>query len=271
MRHRVAAIFAAFLLFTCGFQLVAVKADTDDQIAARVEQLLPGLTAAEVARLIIDGELSIPYGLEPGNEVSVRLAPAYARQIEGELRELDPAIGVEVLFLVDAPDVPDGITVELFRTMQSVSTMEGIEYYSASRDRMRTLFHESYVIKGPDDRTRLPDPEVDRVPRLDRLHIYQRDSSFGENVLDLTYTTSPEAARLSMRNLTQMYYLGFIPAVGPQQLALNLVVYPFGEKLLFYGNSAANPIALFGMEARVRRSFQNRLAALYRWFLEQWS
>lgn len=72
-----------------------------------------------------------------------------------------------------------------------------------------------------------------------------------------------------MRNLTRMLYQGIVPAVGPEELGLNLVVVPLGERLLFYGNSAARPISLLGMEARVQRSFYNRLVALYRWFLDQ--
>jgi hypothetical protein len=102
-----------------------------------------------------------------------------------------------------------------------------------------------------------------------RIHIFQRDSSFGRNVLELTYTVTDHAVRLRMRNLSRMYYQGIVPAVAPENLELNLIVVPMGEKMLFYGNSAARPIGLFGMESRVQRSFYNRLAALYRWFLAE--
>lgn len=258
-------------------QVVATAQDTQtgDPVAA-LRDLLPSLTEGEIELLDASGELSFPYGLEPGGGVSVRLAPAFADDILGELSALDPKIGVEVLFLVDAPpalrtngSTDPAIDARLLTTLQSIGTMEGIEYYSASRDRMRTLFHESYVIDDPDERNRVDDPVADRVYASRTIHVFQRDSSFGRNVLELTYTTDRDAVRLQMRNLTRMYYQGVIPAVGPDELRMELVVVPLGERLLFYGNSAARPLSLLGMEARVQRSFYHRLVALYRWFLDR--
>lgn len=136
---------------------------------------------------------------------------------------------------------------------------------------MRTLFYESYVVEDADGSERRPDPRPTELTGTDQIYIYQHDSSFGRNVLELTYTVSQDAIRLRMRNLTRMLYRGIIPAVGPEELGLNLVVHPLGDKVLFYGNSAANPISLLGMEARVQRSFYNRLVALYQWFVSQTS
>jgi hypothetical protein len=50
---------------------------------------------------------------------------------------------------------------------------------------------------------------------------------------------------------------------------MHLVVKPLGDKLLFYGTSAARPGFLFGMEDRVVRSFYNRLVALHDWFVDR--
>jgi hypothetical protein len=270
MRPRLTAIFALTVLgLAFGQVLLAQQDRAHVDLSARLQTLLPQLTLAEVGELSRTGELALPYGLEPGSDVSVRLAPAFASRIEADLRAIDPKIGVEVLFLADAPPGVSAVDAELVTTLQAISTMEGIEYYSASRERMRTLFHESYVIAAPADRTRRPDPVLDSLPQTDRIHIFQRDSSFGRNVLELTYTVDDGAVRLRMRNLTRMLYQGIIPAVGPGELGLNLVVVPLGERLLFYGNSAARPVSLLGMEARVQRSFTNRLIALYRWFLDQ--
>ncbi|MFW5741850.1 MAG: DUF6675 family protein [Spirochaetota bacterium] len=270
MRPRLTAIFALTILGLAFGEVVLAQQDrTDDDLSSRLQTLLPQLTPAELGELTRTGELTLPYGRKPDSDVSVRLAPSFASRIESDLRAIDPKIGVEVLFLVDASPSLSTVDAELVTTLQAISTMEGIEYYSASRERMRTLFHESYVIAGPDDRTRRPDPVLESVPKRDLIHIFQRDSSFGRNVLELIYTVDERAVHLRMRNLTRMLYQGLVPAVGPEQLGLNLVVVPLGERLLFYGNSAANPISLLGMEARVQRSFTNRLVALYRWFLDQ--
>lgn len=248
------------------FQAALLGADT---VSDRLAAVVPGLTASEREELIHAGELSLQYGIESDSTISVRLAPAFAEAIRADLNAIDPKIGVEVLFLVAAPHGLDRVDARLLTTLQSFSTMEGIEYYSATRDRMRTLFHESYVVAGPASSERLPDPHVPALPESDQIYVYQRDSSFGRNVLELNYTVTDTAIRLQMRNLTRMNYQGIVPAVGPGDLSLDLVVYPFGEHLLFYGNSGARPLSLLGMEARVQRSFYNRLVALYHWFLDR--
>lgn len=270
MRHRPAAILIVLALMALGPQISPLQADTPElSLEAELSRLLPELEPETIDELMTTGELSLPYGLEPGSSPTVRFAPAFGPQIMQDILAIDPRIGVEVLFLVDAPAAVTGIDVELLAAMQAITTMEGIEYYSASRDRMRTLFYESYVVADPDGNERLPDPQPNELSETDQIYIYQHDSSFGRNVLELTYTVSRDAIRLRMRNLTRMLYRGIIPAVGPEELGLNLVVYPLGDKVLFYGNSAARPVSLLGMEARVQRSFYNRLVALYQWFLSQ--
>jgi len=272
MRYRFEAILFALALLSLGPQLHLTQADSRERsLETELSRILPDLGTAEIDELVSVGELSLPYGLEPGSSPSVRFAPAFGPQIMDDIVAIDPKIGVEVLFLIDAPVGVAAVDADLLATMQAITTMEGIEYYSASRDRMRTLFYESYVVEDADGSERRPDPRPTELTGTDQIYIYQHDSSFGRNVLELTYTVSQDAIRLRMRNLTRMLYRGIIPAVGPEELGLNLVVHPLGDKVLFYGNSAANPISLLGMEARVQRSFYNRLVALYQWFVSQTS
>ena len=166
------------------------------QIHTTVSELVPALTAEDRASLAADGEVTHLYSLpdEP------RLAPAFQENILEDIRQIKPRLGVEVLFLAPAVDgSPAAPTV--FTTLQSISTMEGIEYYSQSRGYMRTLFHESYVIDHPGTRKRLPDPVWTTVPSQDRLYVYQRDSSFGKNVLQLDYRVEDATIFLTMTNL----------------------------------------------------------------------
>jgi hypothetical protein len=267
---------ATALLIALGPQITPAYADnTGDPRGSSLSELLPGLTREELDRLIASGELA--YAIESGAEPSVRLAPSFAAEILADIQSLEPTIGVEVLFLADAPEgaapngaAPNGarrIDAELMTTLHAVGTMAGIEYYSASRGRMRTLFHESFIVDSPEDLRPRPDPVIESVESSSRIYVYQRDSSFGRNVLEVTYTVDGDAVRMRMRNLTRMNYQGIVPAVGENDLVLNIVVHLLGERLLFYGNSAARPTSLFGMEARVQESFQNRLVAIYRWFL----
>ena len=222
--------------------------------------VLPGLTEEQLKTLRSQGELSrtVTGGL-------VELAPAFARSIRDDNAAIDPTIGIEVLFLV--PGTQD-IDADLITRLQAISTMEGIEYYSASRERMRILFVESWVVDDESSRERLDDPVLSAVPEQDTLFIRQRDSSFGVNYSRLDYSVSNEGVRLRMTNLDSMAYRNIVPAVAAEQLQLNIVLVPVAEGTLFYGSSAARPISLLGMQDRVQRSFYNRLVALHGWYVD---
>jgi hypothetical protein len=236
-----------------------------EPLSTQIAAILPALSPDEVNTLVTDGEITNLYSAPD----SPRLAPMYADRIREDLRPIGPRIGVEVLFVVPADDAGIPETPEIYTTLQSISTMEGIEYYSQSRGYMRTLFHESYVIDDPDERNRIPDPVTTDVPPVDRLFVFQRDSSFGRNVLQLDYRVDGEAVFLTMTNLTRMYYQGIVPAVGPRGLIFHILVMPLGDHLLFYGHAGADAPSLFGIEDRIQMSFYNRIVALYTWYNHQ--
>lgn len=265
LQKRAAILTVTILLTATAWAQVPAESP---EMRTELAGLLPGISAGELATLIEEGELSRRFNRSSQRPL-IALAPAFSGPIEEQIFSLEPTIGVEVLFLLDTPDGLRGLDAEVIEIMHAMSTMEGIQYYSASRDRMRTFFHESYVINNPTDRKRIPDPSFNRVPEQSTLHVFQRDSSFGSNVYELNYQTQDESLRLSMVNLTQMFYQGILPALGPELLQMHLVVRPLGDKLLFYGTSAARPGFLFGMDDRVRRSFYNRLVALNDWFVGQ--
>ncbi len=274
MRHRGPATFCYLFVALIGVQIIAAQTNTPssppDALAAVrpcIEERLPHATTVEIDRLIAEGRLLGSGLVEPDTPPRLRLAPLFRDSVRQDIVSLDPTFAVEVLFLVPAPELARHVDVELVTVLQSISTMEGIEYYSESRGRMRTLFHESHLIRDPEQPARLPDPTATALPDGETLYAYQRDSSFGRNVLELTYVATVEGVRLRMRNLTRMLYRGVLPAVGPESLEIDLVVVPVQGHVLFYGVAAARAAPLFGLEDRVERSFTNRLEALYRWFL----
>lgn len=220
----------------------------------------------------------LPLGAQEAEETSFytdeptfSLAPdaSFTSRIEQEVRALEPKLGIEARFFlplsrqtIEAPD----FRLRLYNILRSVSTMEGIEYYSASRERMRTFYHDSYAVASADGEQRIPDPLVSRVPDEATVYVYQRDSSFGRNVQRLDYFYDSENILVRMENQTTMFYNGFIPLVGEENLRTYLVVEPGREGVVFYGHLAVRVGALFGMEERAQNSFYNRIKALYDWF-----
>lgn len=208
------------------------------------------------------------------NEVSLSLAPdsTHTGAIRSVMTDLDPRVGIEIALPIAVTD--DAFTAEglatVYSILQSISTMEGLEYYSASRGEMRTFYHESYVIAGANDRTRVPDPRVERIPPSSTLYAYQRDGSFGRNVQRIDYTYTNGEFLLVMENETTMTYR-VVPLVTPGNLRTAIIVQPDPAAGIFrfYGNLGVRVPALFGLEDRARNSFYNRIVALHAWFVAE--
>lgn len=186
-----------------------------------------------------------------------------------ELAELEPTMSVEVLTSYET-GVGNLLSEEgllsLYNTLRSISTMEGIEYFSASRNRMRTLFRESYVIDSPESKQKLPDPLVEYIPAYSSLFIYQHDLTFGKNINSVKYFAYRDHLIMRTSNLTPMRYF-FIPMVKVKNIINYFIFIPQDEGLLIYGLSSVHSLSFFGLEKRKEASFYNRIKAISSWLL----
>jgi hypothetical protein len=268
MRPDSAAIFGPLLgillIATITAPLAAQDAAAEERPPTR--ELVSHLSRDDYRSLRQDGNLKHFFS----DEIDLAIAPDVPgiERTRAALEEMEPKLGVEALFLLRqriAGDSEAERELALYNIFRSVSTMEGIEYYSASRERMRIFYKESYAVSDPDSREPLADPTVTEIPETDRIYVFQEDSSFGRNVYTVEYARRDEAYLMSMTNLTRMYY-GILPVVAPENLEIHLTVVETEEGYLFYGACGVSVISLFGMQDRAKDSFYNRIEALYRWF-----
>jgi hypothetical protein len=241
-------------------------------LQAQVLAQIPRLEPATAQALEAAGELrsSLAGGAVP------RLLPQMPRraQILEEVRALGLTAGVEMLSVypgTGAPlDTPEGLH-ELYNLMHAVSRMKGLEYYSASRKHMRTLFAESYFIDDPTTRQPLPDRAFEgEIPPVDRAYLYQHDLTFGETVYRAEYYFEDGVLSLHTSNLTVMRYLG-LPMIREGDSLSWICLVPFGSRILFYGLTGAKTMKFLGLEKSKAReeSFYNRLKAIYGWYTRQ--
>jgi len=199
-------------------------------------------------------------------------------KMEKELRSMvseeELNMGIEGLFLYRDFDAdafrknPDGTLLELYNALRSVSTLEGTEYYSASREEMRTLFEESWRIPDLESsRKKLEDSHVTAIPVRDQFFIHQKDKSFGKHESEMTFEYTAPVIWSVIINQTPMFYKGILKAISPQQLQIHLVVIPTDKGLLFYGISAADTINVKAFREKANNSFYNRVKALYAWYI----
>lgn len=251
--------------------LLAALPATAQQLT--LEDVLPSISAEDRSSLLAEGELLRFHGegMSPGLLPNTELTAGIARKlISGDLN-----IGIEGLFFTSADSLPPGYKsmpaeqreLVLYNILRSVSTLQGLEYYSASRDEMRLLFEESWVISDPDNsKEALPDPLVTTIPSRDSLYIHQKDKSFGSNQSEMNFLAGSGAFASDVINISTMRYKGIFKVVDPENMQVHLIVVPVEEGLLMYGTMSAKTRNVKAFLDRARDSFTNRVVALTGWY-----
>ena len=208
-------------------------------------------------------------GLLPLHPASTAIRAAIAAE--------KPSILVEAVFILPraknpnaqtnaAPASRAGDLASIYGMLRSLGSLQGIEYYSASRKAMRTLYAESYIVDSPDTKVRMPDPKIPMpgtLPATETLFAFQRDLSFGANIYRYDFAIYPDAVEIKSLNLTRMSY-GLIPMLSRNALVTRLLVIQADDAIIFYAESGARAPGVF--KNRIENSFSNRAEALFKWF-----
>lgn len=199
------------------------------------------------------------------------------RQLVGKIQDgLQPSIMVEALYLYKKPVQSTDSNLEteawneterlaLFNQAMDISSLAGIEYFSASRNTMRIFYDRSWLIDNPNSKNPMPDPVFTSIPETLTLYSRQRDLTFGDNIYKYDYYSFPDAFIFVQENLTSMN-AGIVPALGKNNLRSILGIFDAGDSLLIYTASMAKVVPLPGMDQRIGNSFTNRAEAIFKWY-----
>jgi hypothetical protein len=190
------------------------------------------------------------------------------------METLDANIMVETLHLYKKPlaSPSDNWDNEektgLYNQLLAISTLTGIQYYSASRGAMRTLFEYSRVIDGPETKNVLFDPVYSVPPAELSIYSRQKDLTFGDNIYRYNYAAAGGGLFFIQENITALSY-SFIPAIGKGNLRSVMAVFDCGDVLLVYIASMAKAVSVPGMGEKIGASFSNRAEAIFKWFINR--
>ena len=190
---------------------------------------------------------------------------------------LDPNIMVETLYLYKKPEQSrmsadswdNAQKTKIFNQLLAISTMTGMEYYSPSREEMRTLFEYSQVVDGPETKYPLPDPVYESPPAEMSLYARQVDLTFGDNVYRYNFMTTGNGIFFAQENLTALALASIpvarIPVVRSNNLRSIMAVFDCGDTLLIYAVSMVKALSA-PIGERVGNSFSSRADAVIKWF-----
>ena len=190
------------------------------------------------------------------------------------LAELEPGLLVESLFLYQKPEVAspgqwsEAERVALYNRTVALSSLTGLQYFSTSRNQMRTFYERSMVIDSPNSQQRQSDPVYAVPPAEITLYAQQRDLTFGDNTYRYTYYSWSEAEVFVQENLTALH-VGIVPAIGKEKLRSIVAIIDAGPFLLIYICSMARATVIPGVNQRLSASFTTRSEALMNWFSAQ--
>lgn len=151
---------------------------------------------------------------------------------------------------------------------RSISKLEGLQYYSTSRKKMRTLYEASYAIEDPKTEKQIPDP-IDNPATDFSIYVLQKDSTFGKNIYRCRFCVDTDSAGFMSTNVDILKYSIF-KAIDPENLEISVAVTDLGGYLLIYMLTRANFNVPSAFRNRVQNSFRTRGEAAYGWFIRQY-
>jgi hypothetical protein len=193
------------------------------------------------------------------------------RLINDTINTLEPTLFVESLYRQEKPAGAEpgrwsqAERANLYNACLSISSLAGIEYFSARRNRMRIFYETSTIIDDPETKRPLEDPLYETPPAELQLYARQKDLTFGDNMYRYIYYANPESLVFVQENLSNLT-VGPITVVGKNRLRSVVAVLDARDSLLVYVASMAKTASFPGMNERAGQSFSNRAAAILAWF-----
>jgi hypothetical protein len=212
-------------------------------------------TLLEKAELTAVGQdvLQLPLGVK---------AP-FAAEVKAGLGVTKPTVAIEGFFLYPRP--AGDLSLALYNAVNSLSSMEGLQYYSVSQKKMETLILASYRVTGIDKPQKLADPVFTAVPPFQRAVVFQKDNRLGDGLSEVTWKSlAGGVVVMTLKNLQSLNY-GILPLVEPGNLQMVFVVVPLADKVVVYGAMDGKTASLLGLERSKDESFRNRMRALAGW------
>lgn len=179
----------------------------------------------------------------------------------------EPVFVSESLFLIEKPTETSSLELDtdlISQIMRSISSMEGIEYYSNSDKKMKTLYMQSYAVDNLEDKNRISDKLEGSADNLS-IYAFQEDGSFGDNYYQIDYRQQENEVSMVIRLMEPLKY-GLITAVKANNLVFNIDVLDKGDYLIMYIGAKVKFPAISFLENKLNKSFGSRITALYDWF-----
>jgi len=179
----------------------------------------------------------------------------------------EPVFYFEGIYLTKKnPETEKGKNIEeIAKNVRALSTLEGVEYYSNTRKKMRILYEESYSVNNPEERKRIEDP-VDENPDGQVIYSIQRDSTFGKFLYKYSYFLKDNELLIRITNIDNLTFAG-LKIIKPENMMTSIHLYDLGDYYVTYTIIKVDVISVSIIENKMKKSFKARAEAMFSWLL----
>ena len=235
-----------------------------------IGMILLSLTITTLSEENINRSVALDKSFEYSNNFDnaelafISKTPFHKNSIETIKNRIKPSIIVELFVSIEKSKIKgEDKKLTIYNTLKSYNSMQGIEYYSVSKDRLKTLFKKSY----PTDKNwkKIDENRITSIPTKEEVYFFQEDLTLGENKNFGTFTSDENSIITHFYNTNDLSYM-FLDVVDKKNLHSFFVVTEKETTFELYALSFVKPASLPLIKERISKSFGNRLVAMYNWF-----
>ncbi len=156
---------------------------------------------------------------------------------------------------------------DVSRVVRSISKMQGMKYYSTTKKKECVLYEKTYMIAGPNDKTKIEDQNTGNADGQ-VSYCLQDDNSFGVNTYKLSYRQNEDTLWCNFSIMDKMG-IGPFKAIYPGKMIINILVIDCGDDLLLYLCTDTDSVKFPGIRGQITDSMSSRMDAVYKWFITQ--
>ncbi len=155
---------------------------------------------------------------------------------------------------------------EVAKILHSISSLEGIQYYSNTHEEWKTLYHKAGYIENPNSQKFLPDSYYSGTGKT--YYCLLEDNSLGDCVFKINYLECSSAINAKFIIVKPITFMG-ITGISPNNLDILLKVNKTENTVQFVIQIVAKYQTISFLESKLEKSLNARLDALYKWFIDE--
>ena len=156
---------------------------------------------------------------------------------------------------------------DISRVLRSVSSMQGMKYFSTTKNKTLVLYEKAYMVDGENSKKKIADQNAGNADGQ-ISYCYQKDNSFGDIFYRLNYYQG-EKTMLAVFTTTNTIGIGPFKAIAPENLKIFIFVEDQGDEILLYLFTDLDSAKYPGIKGQITDSMTSRLDAVYNWFIKQ--